>query len=123
MLKNILLVGLGGGVGSILRYLASYFTVKSHSGLFPLSTFTVNIIGCFLIGILMGFILKSTALQEELRLLLVVGFCGGFTTFSAFSYENLKLWQSGEYWILILYTLLSVLIGLLMVWLGNKVIR
>ena len=123
MLKSILLVGLGGGAGSILRYLASYFTLKHYDGSFPLPTFIVNVSGCFLIGILMGLILKSDLLQEDLRLLLVIGFCGGFTTFSAFSYENMKLWQAGNGWIMILYTVASVLAGLLMVWLGHKAVQ
>lgn len=123
MIKNILLVGLGGGIGSILRYLTSYFTIKSYNGSFPLSTFIVNVTGCFLIGILMGFLVKSNTLQEELRLLLTVGFCGGFTTFSAFSYENLKLWQDGNYLVLFSYVCLSVVLGVAMVWLGHKIIQ
>ena len=85
-----------------------------------MGTFVVNIIGCFLIGVLTSYFLK---VDNYLKFLLITGFCGGFTTFSTFSAENISLWQSGEYFILILYVVLSVILGLGAVYLGLNVAR
>ena len=110
MLKQILLVGFGGGIGSIFRFLTSYFTVKFGIANYY-STFTVNIIGCLLIGFLAGLALKQSLVDTTLRLLLMTGFCGGFTTFSAFSLENMQMWQAGNYITLTLYILSSIIFG------------
>lgn len=119
MFQQIFLVGLGGGLGSIIRFLVSKFTVDKWTYLsLPLGTFIVNVIGCFLIGILIGLSYKTNYLTENLRALLIAGFCGGFTTFSAFSLENFLMYQSGNFKGLILYTLMSVLIGFSAVWAG-----
>jgi CrcB protein len=112
MIKQMLLVGTGGGIGSILRFLASYWTVKSGTPAFPFSTLMVNLAGCLLIGLLSGIAMKQSGLDAHLRLLLITGFCGGFTTFSAFSLENLQLFQSGQYVSLIVYVAGSILLGL-----------
>ncbi|WP_205503997.1 fluoride efflux transporter CrcB [Rufibacter psychrotolerans] len=123
MIKQILLVGLGGGVGSILRFLTSALTAKYYAGAFPLSTFGVNVMGCFLIGLLLGVLGQNMQTNQDLRLLFVTGFCGGYTTFSAFAAENIALWQNNHYWTVMAYTGLSVLTGLLAVGLGLTVAK
>ncbi|MDR0833708.1 MAG: fluoride efflux transporter CrcB [Candidatus Symbiothrix sp.] len=117
-MKQILLVGLGGGAGSILRFLASKWLVQSAKGGFPLATFAVNVIGCLLIGLLIGWSYKHSALDADMRALLVAGFCGGFTTFSAFSLENMQLFQAGQYGTLLFYVLATLIIGFLAVYAG-----
>jgi len=123
MLKNILIVGLGGGLGSILRYLTSVVTARYYMGIFPWATFTVNILGCIIIGFLIGLSDRSEIINPELKLLLITGFCGGYTTFSTFSSENLFLFSNGLYGILATYILSSILLGLLGVLLGSTLAR
>lgn len=118
MMYQILLVGLGGGIGSILRFLTSVLTAKYYSSPFPLSTFAVNVLGCFLIGLLIGAIGQNVQSNQDLKFLFIIGFCGGYTTFSAFAYENFTLIQNNNYGTLVLYIGLSVITGLLAVWLG-----
>ena len=91
MIKNILLVGLGGGIGSMLRYLSQRMADKLYTIHFPWGTFSVNIIGCFLIGIFWGISFKSFETNENWKLFLMTGLCGGFTTFSAFTLEGIGL--------------------------------
>ncbi|MES2479984.1 MAG: fluoride efflux transporter CrcB [Bacteroidota bacterium] len=119
MLKNIIYIGIGGGLGSICRYLLSLAAMKWMGTAFPIGTFLINIIGSLLIGLFLGFFDKNL-LGDSTRLLLITGFCGGFTTFSAFSSENLNLILSGNWFTAILYSLLSVLLGISAVWLGYK---
>ena len=116
MVTKLLLVTLGGGLGSMLRYLTSAYVARHNSGAFPLPTFLVNIAGCLLIGLLFG--LSGRYLNENVKLLFIPGFCGGYTTFSTFAIENLKLMQDGHYLILASYILLSVTVGIFAVWLG-----
>lgn len=118
MWKSILLIGLGGGAGSIFRFLVSHFTRKYWGSGFPLATFLVNVSGCLLIGLLLGFMLKSQNLSTDFKMLLVVGFCGGYTTFSAFALENFEFIQAEKYMMSILYILGSVVVGVISVWLG-----
>ncbi|GHT23081.1 putative fluoride ion transporter CrcB [Bacteroidia bacterium] len=118
MMKQILLVGLGGGVGSILRFLASKWLVQSDRCGFPLATFAVNVVGCLLIGLLIGWSQRHNALGGDMRALLVAGFCGGFTTFSTFSLENVQLVQSGQYGTLLVYVLATLIIGFAAVYAG-----
>lgn len=118
MTKNILIVLIGGGTGSVLRYLASLLTSKFFPTTFPLATFLINIIGCFVIGIVTGLYLKNNMTNPDTRLLLVTGFCGGFTTFSTFAQENINLMQTNNLTLAIIYTGLSVVLGLAFVWLG-----
>jgi CrcB protein len=118
MIKNLLLIGTGGFLGSIARYLVSQLnlTVSFHS--IPVGTLTVNVAGSFLIGILTGIAEKSMILTPEWRLFLMVGLCGGFTTFSTFANENLMLIHNGQGLAVLLYTGLSIFLGFLAVYLG-----
>ncbi|MEN9919398.1 MAG: fluoride efflux transporter CrcB [Bacteroidota bacterium] len=121
MLKQILLVGLGGGCGSVFRYLTSLCVTNYYVGKFPLSTFVANILGCILIGFLIGASDRYAVLNSDMRLLLITGFCGGYTTFSTFSSENLALFSNGFYFTLVIYIVLSIILGLLAVYLGTLV--
>jgi fluoride exporter len=121
MIKNILLIGTGGFIGSVARYLVSFLNLSVHFFSIPVGTLLVNVTGCFVIGFLTGIAEKSTILTAEWRLFLMVGLCGGFTTFSSFANENLVLLHNGEIFSLLLYTGLSIFIGFLAVWLGFAV--
>lgn len=118
MVKQIVLVGLGGGIGSILRFLTSLWINKYVISGFPLGTFVVNLAGCFFIGLLTGLSFRFGWLDRDIRLLLITGFCGGYTTFSAFSFENLEFLESGNYTLFALYAAGSILMGVAAVWLG-----
>lgn len=122
--KALLVVFLGGGVGSVLRYLFSKW-LNPLSESFFIGTFLVNILGCLLIGVISGWVLRSQYMDQYLSLLLITGFCGGFTTFSTFSLENLNLIRSGDLNQFLLYSLLSLTTGIAAVlggiWLGKGI--
>lgn len=118
MIRAIILIGIGGGIGSIMRYLSSVWIGKYTQMAFPGATFFVNIIGCFLIGLLLGLLERNLLTNPDLKFLFITGFCGGFATFSTFALENILLFQSGNMLIAFLYIAASVLLGVLAVWLG-----
>ncbi len=123
MISNILLVGLGGGVGSIARYLCQKWFNEAYPHPFPWGTFVVNIIGCFLIGIIYAASEKTTALSPQTRLFLATGFCGGFTTFSTFAFENMNLLRGGDITYFLLYTIGSIVLGIIGVFAGVAFIK
>jgi fluoride exporter len=123
MMKNILLVGLGGGLGSIARYLCQRWMLMMYPHSFPFGTFMVNIIGCFLIGLFWGLSFKSFADDESWKLFLMTGLCGGFTTFSAFTLEGIGLIKEQKTGLFLLYTAGSVVAGLFATYIGMKIIR
>lgn len=122
MVKDIAFVFLGGGIGSVLRYLIGRLTAP-HAGnsLFPWGTFIANTLGCLLIGALAAMLLKG-CLSEDSRLLLIVGLCGGMTTFSTFSNEALNLLRNGDYAVFAVYMLATVTVGIISVMIGNKTV-
>jgi crcB protein len=122
MLKSILLVGAGGAAGSILRFLVSFGIGKLHKSPYPWGTFWINIIGSLAIGLLLGYLSRNPG-QESLKLLLVTGLCGGFTTFSAFTAENISLLQQGHWNLAMLYVFASLLAGIFAAWLGLYIAR
>ena len=111
-IKQLILVGLGGATGSILRYILQRVLTGLFPHAFPVGTFAVNIIGCFLIGLFYGWSERYAGISPEMRLLLMTGFCGGFTTFSAFTLEGMNLLSEQRFTIFFLYFALSVLLGL-----------
>ncbi len=116
-MKQFLLVFLGGGIGSGLRYLISKI-LNPYTSNFFIGTFGVNILGCLIIGIILGLSAKSTALSNNTILFLTVGFCGGFTTFSSFALENYGMLREGQITSFVLYTISSIVVGILAVALG-----
>lgn len=114
----MLLVGTGGFLGSVSRFLASRFVQNSINSVFPFGTFFVNIAGCFLIGLIYGFSERSSILDSDWKMFLTAGFCGGFTTFSTFANENLALLRDGAFFYFFLYTGLSVFLGIAAAFLG-----
>lgn len=120
MLKNLLLVGLGGAAGSILR---SLFAIWFKHSSFPLATLLVNIIGSLVIGMVIAVSLRNSSFDANWRLFLATGLCGGFTTFSAFSAEGLQMLQQQRYGLFVLYVGGSLLLGLLATWLGFSLMK
>jgi len=122
-LKNLLLIAAAGGVGTIFRYLCQKYLYAWYPHPFPIGTFVVNIFGCFLIGLIYSLSEKGNLLSPEWRLILVTGFCGGYTTFSTFAYENITLLKRGDFLYFGLYSVGSVVIGILFTYLGMNVLR
>lgn len=120
MLKNFILTGLGGAIGSMLRYALSYaINIRN----FPYATLLINITGSLVIGIITGLYAKDESLSNSYKLFLSVGVCGGFTTFSAFAIENVHFFQTGKTMIGLLYISLSILLGIGAAWCGFKLIN
>ena len=108
---DCLAVALGGAAGSVLRYLIGLIPVNERF-LFPVKTFAINILGCFIIGFITALSLRSSSLNPRMILFLKVGICGGFTTFSTFALESSNLLKNGHAGIAFLYMTLSVLVGI-----------
>ena len=121
-MKIIFAIGLGSFIGGIGRYLLSIFIQNKTSLSFPLGTLVVNVLGCFLIGIVYGMVQKGT-ISEEWRLFFATGILGGFTTFSAFSYETVFLIRNVQYINAALYISLSILLGLLATFVGLTLLK
>jgi fluoride exporter len=120
MLKSFLLVGLGGMAGSMLRYL---FAVIIKPQAFPYATLAVNILGCLVIGVVMGIALRSASFNNNWRLFLAAGVCGGFTTFSAFSLECIQFIEQQRYSAMMGYIALSLVLGLAATFAGIQLTR
>ena len=122
MLKTILYIAIGGAIGSVLRYLTTVFVSKfcpETSGFsFPLATFIANVIGCFLIGLFFGILHKLDLLKGEAHFFFIVGFTGGLTTFSSFALDNILLFRESSILQPLIYSLGSIVLGILMVVLG-----
>jgi fluoride exporter len=116
-MKQALLVFVGGGLGSVLRYLLGKY-LNSIENFLPYGTFIANVLGSLFIGIIIGFLAKSSSISENQSLLLATGFCGGSTTFSAFAYENQLFLKNGDYLQFSVYTIGTLFLGFLAVFLG-----
>lgn len=121
-MKQLLLVFIGGGFGSALRFVIGKWLNNSENGI-PYGTFVANILGSLLIGIILGLAAKNNSLSENNTLLLATGFCGGFTTFSTFAYENHLFLKSGDFTSFALYTIASFVVGFLAVFAGIYVVK
>lgn len=121
-MKNLLLVFLGGGFGSVLRYIIGKYLNSTDGGI-PYGTFVANILGSLIIGIIMGLAAKNNTLSHNQTLLLATGFCGGFTTFSTFAYENQVFLKSGDFASFAIYTIASFVVGFLAVFLGLYLVK
>ncbi len=123
MLKIFLLVGLGSFFGGGARFLVQQYFAKFYITSFPIGTLVVNILGCFLIGIIFSLSEKTTLISSEMRLLLATGFCGGFTTFSSFSLDSLSLLKAGQIFYLVGYVGASVILGFLATYAAIQIIK
>ncbi len=121
-MKQLFLVFIGGGFGSVLRFIISKYLNNVESGI-PYGTFLVNIVGSLLIGIILGLAAKNNTLSQSQTLLLATGFCGGFTTFSTFAYENHIFLKSGDLTSFAVYTIASFVIGFSAIFLGLFLVK
>jgi len=123
MIKQLLIIGLGGGAGSMLRFAIQKLFNPQTAAAFPAGTLVVNIAGCFLIGILWSLFSKNISWSEDNRLLLMTGLCGGFTTFSAFTLEGIGLLKENKTTLFLIYVIASVIGGLLATLVGIRIIK
>ncbi|MBK9731298.1 MAG: fluoride efflux transporter CrcB [Chitinophagaceae bacterium] len=112
MNKLLIIVGLGGFLGTVARFLSQQLVYKLYPVVFPYGTLVVNITGCFLIGIFYALSERGNVLSPDWRMFLTTGFCGGFTTFSAFTYESVQLINNKDYLYLAIYASVSVAAGI-----------
>jgi CrcB protein len=118
-MRSVLIVAAGGALGSVARHLLSGWTLhRTLDWRFPLGTFAINVVGCFAVGVIGGFVVKHDWFSAQTRLFLLTGLAGGFTTFSAFGLETFYLVRRAEYLVAAGYVASSVLLGLLVLWLG-----
>lgn len=121
-MKSIFFVGIGGAVGSVMRYILGSIGSHYFKGTFPFATFITNFLGCLIIGLLISYFDKNGELNPSLKLLLITGFCGGFTTFSTFAAENVQLLENGNYGLLFANVVGSVVLGMGGVMLGMRIL-
>lgn len=121
-MKHVILVFIGGGFGSVLRFFIGKYLNSNASGI-PYGTFLANILGSLLIGIILGLAAKNSTLSHSQTVLLATGFCGGFTTFSTFAYENHVFLKSGDFTSFAIYTISSFVIGFIAVFLGLYLVK
>lgn len=121
--KQLIFIAVGSAFGGVLRFLISKWMSAAVASPFPYGTLAVNLTGCFLIGLFYGIALKHPSTSPSVMLFLTTGFCGGFTTFSAFSYENLQLLKSGASGLAATYIAVSVIGGLVLTFLGFQIIK
>ena len=122
-MKNLIIIGAGGAFGAVARHLVGALVIRHVNWAFPVGTFLVNLSGCFFIGLLYGIAVRYSWLTLEWRLFLITGICGGYTTFSSFSFESISLVRQGNYTYFFLYVLGSVILGLLATVIGIMVIK
>ncbi|MDD3420035.1 MAG: fluoride efflux transporter CrcB [Candidatus Gastranaerophilales bacterium] len=120
---NLLAIFLGGGIGSVLRYLCSFACSKAACGVFPLGTFIINILGSLFLGFVLGVFMAKSHWNQNLKLFMTVGVAGGFTTFSTFSVETFDLIKSGHNYLGLIYPIASVFLGLVAVFVGFYLAR
>ncbi len=123
MIKSLLVAGFGGFIGTILRFLVSRYFQLHFATVFPWGTLIVNIVGCFVIGIFLGFSEKGELFSQEWRLFFTVGICGGFTTFSTFSIDAVMLLENRELFRFASYSALSFFLGITASILGRNLIK
>jgi CrcB protein len=123
MLRTILLVGTGGFIGSVMRYLVQVFVEKDMSSTFPYGTLVANIAGSFIIGVVFALTDKGDLMSAEWRMFLAVGICGGFTTFSSFAYNNFTMLKENAFGTFFLNVFGSLFLGILAVYLGVLLVR
>ncbi len=123
MFKAMIIAGLGGFIGTCLRFLTGKFFHAVTTSAFPWGTFSVNVIGSFLIGIFFGLAERSNVISPSMNVFLITGFCGGFTTFSSFA-DDMYLMMQQRHWLSFgLYVGFSFLLGLAMVWIGRSLVK
>lgn len=122
-MKTIFYIAIGGGFGSVLRYFTTIVVNKYFQSTFPYATFAINLIGCLLIGLCFGYFLKQNNISQDFKLFLITGICGGFTTFSAFSIENVQLLQNNQILTAFLYISLSIFLGLIATYAGLSIAK
>ncbi len=119
---NLLYVFIGGGLGSVARYLISKSTTSNFNHVNPVGTILANLLATFLLAVLLHFMHQKYGLSQPVKLLLVTGFCGGFSTFSTFSYETYELFRMGMPWYAVGNVLISLFLGLLIMYLMTKTV-
>lgn len=123
MFKNIMLVALGGAIGSVARYLLSRVVQDAAQSAFPFGTLTVNVCGCFIIGVVGALAASTGVISDEVKLLLTTGFCGGLTTFSTFMNESVSLCHTTSMLLSALYIGLSVALGFVAAVIGMSIVK
>jgi CrcB protein len=118
MTKQLILVGCGGCIGSILRYVILICINKDYLNSFPVASFIINVTGCLLAGLLIGLTERCCAFDKNMQCVFIIGLCGGYTTFSAMSFENFLLFESGHYLLMTLYSLGSIIAGFVAMFCG-----